>query len=109
MFIVIKKPQIFFPAFSRPACQDWPVHFLANTLNFCPLTFCCFLLDRHSSVNKMEKASSDRRAVLIFDWDDTIFPSSFIDKSQIEAFEDLPLHVSNRVVTCISRFLSMPL
>lgn len=35
---------------------------------------------------------SDRRAVLIFDWDDTICPSSFVDKSQIESFQDLPVH-----------------
>jgi hypothetical protein len=31
---------------------------------------------------------------IIFDWDDTICPSSFVDRFQIEVFEDLPLRVS---------------
>jgi len=44
--------------------------------------------------------NSDRRAVLIFDWDDTICPSSFVDKSQIETFDDLPLHVSFMTRLC---------
>lgn len=43
----------------------------------------------------MKTANSDGRTVLIFDWDDTICPSSFVDKSQIESFDDLPFHVSN--------------
>jgi hypothetical protein len=38
---------------------------------------------------------SDRRAVLIFDWDDTILPSSFVDQWNIEHFEELPAHVSS--------------
>lgn len=33
-----------------------------------------------------------RRPVLIFDWDDTILPSSFVDQWNIEHFKDLPLH-----------------
>jgi hypothetical protein len=35
-----------------------------------------------------------RNPVLIFDWDDTILPSSFVDKWNIEHFDELPLHVS---------------
>lgn len=31
---------------------------------------------------------------IIFDWDDTICPSSFVDRFQIEVFEDLPVRVS---------------
>jgi len=38
---------------------------------------------------------SDRRSVLIFDWDDTILPSSFVDQWNIEHFEELPAHVSS--------------
>jgi len=33
--------------------------------------------------------------VIIFDWDDTICPSSFVDQWEIETFNDLPLHVQN--------------
>jgi hypothetical protein len=33
--------------------------------------------------------------VLIFDWDDTICPSSFVDQFQVERFKDLPVHVSD--------------
>ena len=32
--------------------------------------------------------------VIIFDWDDTICPSSFVDQCKINSFQDLPLHVS---------------
>jgi hypothetical protein len=37
--------------------------------------------------------------VVIVDWDDTILPSTFVDRWQIENSRDLPLHVS--VVICI--------
>lgn len=49
----------------------------------------------------MKSISLDRRAVLIFDWDDTICPSSFVDKSKVETFDDLPNHV--RVLSCLNR------
>lgn len=99
MFIEIKKPRKFFPPSPRPACQDW-LSFLATLFEFqSSHSFFCFSLDRHSSINAMKTASSDRRPVLIFDWDDTLFPSSFVDKSQIETFDDLPLNVSNHVLT----------
>jgi len=39
--------------------------------------------------------TSQRHAVLIFDWDDTICPSSFVDQRNIEHFKDLPLHFQN--------------
>lgn len=35
------------------------------------------------------------KRVIIFDWDDTICPSSFVDKWKIENYRDLPLHVQN--------------
>jgi hypothetical protein len=35
-----------------------------------------------------------RVAVIIFDWDDTICPSSFVDQFKVDTFSDLPLHVS---------------
>lgn len=35
------------------------------------------------------------KRVIIFDWDDTICPSSFVDKWKIEQYRELPLHVQN--------------
>jgi hypothetical protein len=37
----------------------------------------------------------ERRSVLIFDWDDTICPSSFVDQWKIDNFEELPVPVSD--------------
>lgn len=34
--------------------------------------------------------------VFIVDWDDTILPSTFVDRWQIEQSKDLPLHVSSK-------------
>lgn len=39
--------------------------------------------------------SQRSRRVIIFDWDDTICPSSFVDQWKIENFKDLPLHFQN--------------
>lgn len=36
--------------------------------------------------------------VIIFDWDDTICPSSFFDRQQMENMEELPESVSQLVV-----------
>lgn len=33
--------------------------------------------------------------VIIFDWDDTICPSTFVDQHKINCFSDLPLHYQN--------------
>ena len=38
--------------------------------------------------------SLSTHAVIIFDWDDTICPSSFVDQFKVDTFSDLPLHVS---------------
>lgn len=35
------------------------------------------------------------KRVIIFDWDDTLCPSSFVDKWKIERYNELPLHVRN--------------
>mmetsp|Transcript_22410 Transcript_22410/g.21544 ORF Transcript_22410/g.21544 Transcript_22410/m.21544 type:complete len:283 (-) Transcript_22410:246-1094(-) len=36
-------------------------------------------------------ASFDFNKVLIFDWDDTICPSSFVDRCKVESYKDLPI------------------
>jgi len=36
--------------------------------------------------------------VLIFDWDDTICPSSFVDRCKVEQFDQLPVHVSQSTI-----------
>eukprot|EP00586_Coscinodiscus_wailesii_P015779 CAMPEP_0172500296 /NCGR_PEP_ID=MMETSP1066-20121228/136526_1 /TAXON_ID=671091 /ORGANISM="Coscinodiscus wailesii, Strain CCMP2513" /LENGTH=287 /DNA_ID=CAMNT_0013274449 /DNA_START=164 /DNA_END=1024 /DNA_ORIENTATION=- len=35
------------------------------------------------------------KKVIIFDWDDTICPSSFVDQWKFDSFNDLPLHYQN--------------
>ena len=39
-------------------------------------------------------SSLSKLAVIIFDWDDTICPSSFVDQFKVDNFSELPLHVS---------------
>jgi len=43
----------------------------------------------------MTRNNSNSRKVIIFDWDDTICPSSFVDKWKADTFNDLPLHFHN--------------
>lgn len=43
----------------------------------------------------MDSCSSSSRTVIIFDWDDTICPSSFVDQCKINSYSDLPLHFQN--------------
>ena len=57
---------------------------------------------------------SENRKVVIVDWDDTILPSTFVDRWKIETFCGLPVHVSSfqevainhireLVITCLSK------
>jgi len=39
-------------------------------------------------------SSLDKNKVIIFDWDDTICPSTFVDRGKVDKYQDLPLHVS---------------
>jgi len=43
----------------------------------------------------MPRSETKPLKVIIFDWDDTICPSSFIDQWEIGSFSDLPLHFQN--------------
>ena len=48
-------------------------------------------------------------AVIIFDWDDTILPSSFVDKVQADTFRDLPQQyhsIFREIETCAEECLS---
>ncbi|KAG7338860.1 hypothetical protein IV203_028824 [Nitzschia inconspicua] len=50
-----------------------------------------------------------RGKVVIVDWDDTILPSTFVDRWQIDNSRDLPLHFQNLLATlaeCADRFLA---
>ena len=38
----------------------------------------------------MLSSTSSNNAMLIFDWDDTILPSSFVDKAQADNLKELP-------------------
>ena len=38
----------------------------------------------------MSRPSSNQSAMIIFDWDDTILPSSFVDKAQADNLNELP-------------------
>ena len=41
-----------------------------------------------------KQQQQQQHKVVIVDWDDTILPSTFVDRWQIENYKDLPLHVS---------------
>ena len=49
-------------------------------------------------------SSSSSSTVIIFDWDDTICPSSFVDQCQIDSISDLPLHVSLALIVFFHDF-----
>ncbi len=50
---------------------------------------------KSTSTNATRKQHYKRSStVIIFDWDDTICPSTFVDQCQIQSFSDFPLHVS---------------
>jgi len=38
-------------------------------------------------------SSLDKNKVIIFDWDDTICPSTFVDRGKVDKYQDLPLHL----------------
>lgn len=47
----------------------------------------------HSTLSSSPSSSSNSNdAVIIFDWDDTILPSSFVDKCQADNLNELPQH-----------------
>lgn len=48
----------------------------------------------NDKVNIISNNNNDNSSVLVFDWDDTICPSSFVDQWKVENFKELPLHVS---------------
>mmetsp|Transcript_29778 Transcript_29778/g.45577 ORF Transcript_29778/g.45577 Transcript_29778/m.45577 type:complete len:343 (+) Transcript_29778:123-1151(+) len=43
----------------------------------------------------MTDMNNNKNKVIIFDWDDTICPSTFVDQCQIQRFTDFPLHFQN--------------
>jgi hypothetical protein len=42
-----------------------------------------------------QPTTSNKSSVIIFDWDDTILPSTFVDDARINSFHDLPIHWQN--------------
>uniref|UniRef100_A0A7S3Q317 Uncharacterized protein n=1 Tax=Chaetoceros debilis TaxID=122233 RepID=A0A7S3Q317_9STRA len=48
-----------------------------------------------SSSSTSTPSSRSNSKVIIFDWDDTICPSTFVDQCQIQRFTDFPLHFQN--------------
>jgi hypothetical protein len=70
--------------------------------NFDDHTDClCFLFVFFNPPNiqqtmMFESMPKDESRVVIVDWDDTILPSTFVDRWQIENSKDLPLHVSRQ-------------
>lgn len=65
------------------------------------LDYWCFLFPLilffvHCVYNILLKSAmiSKNHKVVIVDWDDTILPSTFVDRWNIENFRGLPLHVS---------------
>lgn len=55
-----------------------------------------------------DKMYHDPRKVIIVDWDDTILPSTFVDRWLIENSKDLPLHVSFPEMICRKNARSIP-
>lgn len=51
--------------------------------------------------NIQHRRKKSNRKVVIVDYDDTILPSTFVDRWQIENSKDLPLHVS-----CVELYLT---
>jgi len=49
----------------------------------------------HNTVRKKGKSKQEKMKVIVFDWDDTLCPSSFVDKCKVENVKDLPLHYQN--------------
>jgi hypothetical protein len=61
--------------------------------------FCSDMKSKTTIMSRSEPSSSSSsprgpHKVIIVDWDDTILPSTFVDRWQIDTFNDLPLHVS---------------
>lgn len=52
-------------------------------------------LNTTSSTPFYSRTDRDGNTVIIFDWDDTICPSTFVDQHRIQSIHDLPLHYQN--------------
>lgn len=59
---------------------------------------CDFFLCFTSPFMMFQTIPRDPSKVIIVDWDDTILPSTFVDRWQVENFENLPLHVSTSII-----------
>jgi hypothetical protein len=50
-----------------------------------------------SALHYLDMNSEEPPKAIIFDWDDTICPSSFVDRFQVEQFDELPVRVSTQL------------
>ena len=51
-------------------------------------------------LNTMYRRKQQNGKVVIVDYDDTIIPSTFVDRWKIESFQELPQHVSRNRLSC---------
>ncbi|KAL3943825.1 MAG: hypothetical protein SGBAC_002118 [Bacillariaceae sp.] len=56
----------------------------------------------------MNKTKANAHKIIIVDWDDTILPSTFVDRYKIDSSKELPLHFQNLLTElsrCADKFL----